>query len=501
MKMKIKRFLCAVLAAGMVFQLQPAYAATSNYETQEKLQGTVSSNNFNETALLHLLNAGETNPSDQTNADSTSSSDQTNTDNTNPSDQPDNMNPSDPSNPDDTNPSNPDDTNPSNPDGTEQPGEEEVKVPAAVTGLRTTAQSKTKVRIAWNESENAASYKVYRKVSGGEYKLISTVTKAYYIDKTVTTGKNYHYKIVPVNGEKKGKPQTIAFSNKVIVTIASQKYTYVKMKSQMKDLKAKYSDYCELTEIGKSVKGHSIYDFAIGNPDAETSLLVVGTLHAREYICAAVLMQELEYYLSNYNHAIGGVTPADTLENMQIHYIVMANPDGVEISQKSYPRWKSNARGVDLNRNFPIKKFVSGGKKGAEGYSGKKALSEPESRAVANLTLKLKQNQKLQGVVNYHAMGRIIYGSCSSKKLYKDTKMMYDIAKKETGYIAAPESSKSSGKASPGGQYREYVMYMLGIPSITIEVGKTWAPCSFYEYKTEFQKNKNVVLKIADAIS
>ena len=232
--------------------------------------------------------------------------------------------------------------------------------------------------------------------------------------------------------------------------------------------------------------------------DADSSVLVVGTLHAREYICVAVLMQEIEYYLSNYNCMIGGMKPADVLENTQIHYVVMANPDGVEISQKSYARWKSNARGVDLNRNFPIKKFVSGGTKGAEGYSGKKALSEPESRAVAALTVKLKTKQKLHGVINYHAMGRIIYGSCSSKKIAKDTKTMYQIAKRETNYIAAPESSKTK---SPGGQYREYVMYLLGIPSITIEVGKTWAPCSYYEYKTEFLKNKNVVLKITKAIS
>ena len=75
---------------------------------------------------------------------------------------------------------------------------------------------------------------------------------------------------------------------------------------------------------------------------------------------------------------------------------------------------------------------------------------------------------------------------------------MYQIAKRETNYIAAPESSKTK---SPGGQYREYVMYLLGIPSITIEVGKTWAPCFYYEYKTEFLKNKNVVLKITKAIS
>lgn len=395
--------------------------------------------------------------------------------------------------------------NGTNQNGTDQDGmnsddaEQSVPIPSKITGLRTTSQTQTKVKIEWNACENAAAYTIYRKQGSGAYHELATAEKPSYTDKKIKEGKNYHYKIVAYNTlNQEGEAATIAFSNAAIVKIASQKYTYAQMKQQMKMLKNKYSDYCEMTEIGSSVKGHSLYDFTIGSKEADSSVLVVGTMHAREYICATVLMQEIEYYLSNYNCMIGGMKPADVLENTQIHYVVMANPDGVEISQKSYARWKSNARGVDLNRNFPTKKFVSGGTKGAEGYSGKKALSEPESRAIAVLTVKLKTKQKLQGVINYHAMGRIIYGSCSSKKIAKDTKTMYQIAKRETNYIAAPESSKTK---SPGGQYREYVMYLLGIPSITIEVGKTWAPCFYYEYKTEFLKNKNVVLKITKAIS
>ena len=79
------------------------------------------------------------------------------------------------------------------------------------------------------------------------------------------------------------------------------------------------------------------------------------------------------------------MTPTNTLKNMQIHYIVMANPDGVTISQTKHATWKSNGRGVDLNRNFPTKKFVVGGKPGAQSYSGKKALSEPETYAVERI--------------------------------------------------------------------------------------------------------------------
>lgn len=312
-------------------------------------------------------------------------------------------------------------------------------------------------------------------------------------------GNSYRYRIVPLNAEGvSGAAAEIAFSHRQVVNVTKQKYTYRTMKSDMEKLAKAYSGYCELTSIGTSVEGRAIYDFAIGNPDAKKSLLVVSTLHAREYVCSAMLMQQIEYYLRNYNKKIGGTKPAELLKNLQIHYIVMANPDGVTISQTTYPRWKSNSRGVDLNRNFPAKKFHVGGKKGAEGYSGKKALSEPESRAVASYTKNLKSNQGLVGVVNYHAMGQIIYEDCSSAKLKSKTQKMYQIARKLTGYKSAG-SSTGKGK-SIGGQYREYVMYMLGLPSITLEVGATWAPCAFREYQSVFRKNKFVVLKIAEAL-
>ena len=151
---------------------------------------------------------------------------------------------------------------------------------------------------------------------------------------------------------------------------------------------------------------------------------------------------------------------------------------------------------MDLNRNFPTKKFVAGGKPGAQGYSGKKALSEPETYAVAKCTKELIRKQNLTGVVNYHAMGRIIFGDCTKKSILKDTKTMYNIAKKETGY----QKAYDGGGSSWGGQYREYVMYMLNVPSITIEIGSSAAPCPLWQYETEFQKNKHVVLKIAKSL-
>lgn len=83
------------------------------------------------------------------------------------------------------------------------------------------------------------------------------------------------------------------------------------------------------------------------------------------------------------------------------------------------------------------------------------------------------------------------------RKPEKDTYKMYDIAKKITGYSKAPDSG--SGK-SWGGQYREYVMDLLNKPSITIEIGSSVAPCPYWQYEIEFQKNRYVVVRIANAL-
>lgn len=282
-------------------------------------------------------------------------------------------------------------------------------------------------------------------------------------------------------------------NNKKIVYCKSKKYSYSDMKKDIQQLAEKYPDYCSYKIIGKTRQGRNIYDLMIGNPEAKKSMLVVSTLHAREYVCSATTMRIAEYYLDNYDKKIGGTKPCKVFDKVQLHIVAMANPDGVYIAQHKRSNWKANSRGVDLNRNFPCN-FMVRGKRGAEGYSGKKAASEKETQAVIKITKELKKNQKLCAQVNYHAMGNIVFGGYGGKnnKVKKETKRMYRIARNETGY-----ADSAGYSASSKGNYREYVMYTTKIPSITIEVGSTTCPVAYYEYNKIFEKNKNVLIRIA----
>ncbi|MBE5905562.1 MAG: hypothetical protein E7277_02045 [Lachnospiraceae bacterium] len=352
--------------------------------------------------------------------------------------------------------------------------------------------SKHAIVLTWQPAEGAVAYQVYRNDISSE--PVATVEECTYKDSSISLGNQYDYNIVPVaaNGSL-GQAISATVNPHTIVKITKQKYSYHSLAEDCKELANLYPDRCRVTSIGTTVKGRKLYDVAIGNPKAPKSFMVICTLHAREYACSVLAMRQIEYYLLNYNQSLNGMKPADALNNLQIHYIVMANPDGVTISQTRHPRWKANSRGVDLNRNYPYHFKVSG-RPGSEGFTGWKAGSERETKAIMRFTNKLRKKQKLQAVINYHAMGQIIFGDYNGKdnKVKSETKDLYWMARGLTGYKSA-----ASYGGSGAGNLREYLLYNAKIPNITIEIGHTFCPVSYSEYNSIFQKNKLVVLKAA----
>ncbi len=57
----------------------------------------------------------------------------------------------------------------------------------------------TGVKVYWSKVSGADSYRVYRKVKGGSYKVIGNTTKAYYTDTTAKSGTVYYYSVRAIN--------------------------------------------------------------------------------------------------------------------------------------------------------------------------------------------------------------------------------------------------------------------------------------------------------------
>lgn len=303
-------------------------------------------------------------------------------------------------------------------------------------------------------------------------------------------------------------------ANAAIVSTGKKNYTYSELRTDLKQLEKKYSDHCKVNVIGNTADNRKLYEVVIGNPDAKKHLLVIGNLHAREHMTIQVCMKQIEYYLSNYNKKINGKKVSATLDKVAIHYVPSCNPDGTAISQQGFgairnkslrkalrkmggssSRWKANAKGVDLNRNWNIA-FRKAGRRGSSGYHGPKAASEKEVQALVKWVNRIQKQGRITGVVSYHSTGSILYGRCNShatKKVRNTTTKMYKIAQRLTGYHLMPTESLSYA----GGCSREYFLYGRNIPFITLEVGTGAAPLSGSEFSSIWRKNKNVVIREA----
>ena len=125
--------------------------------------------------------------------------------------------------------------------------------------------------------------------------------------------------------------------------------------------------------VGHSVRGRAIVATRVGDPGAPVRVLVVGDVHGDEPAGEAIVARLRRA-------RVGGVV---------LYLVRTGNPDGRASGTRQ------NARGVDLNRNFPWR-----WRAGARGtyYPGPRAGSEPETRALIRLVRRVRP----QLAIYYH---------------------------------------------------------------------------------------------------
>jgi protein MpaA len=142
--------------------------------------------------------------------------------------------------------------------------------------------------------------------------------------------------------------------------------------------------------IGQSARGRAIRATRIG--DGPAAVLVVGCIHGNERAGRAVVKR---------------LRSATAPAGVSLWLIDLANPDGCLADTRQ------NARGVDLNRNFPYRwKALPRGTY----YSGPRALSEPESRAVEAFITRVRPTISIW----YHQHARLVdsYGDARIARRY-----------------------------------------------------------------------------------
>jgi protein MpaA len=120
--------------------------------------------------------------------------------------------------------------------------------------------------------------------------------------------------------------------------------------------------------IGTSAQGRGIYAYRLGPATATRKMVVIGQMHGNERVGVAVAWTLMSR----------PVPPG-----VQLWVISTMNPDGYAANRRT------NAHGVDLNRNFPSTDWRRRGA-GTTTYSGPAAASEPETKAVVAFLARIK---------------------------------------------------------------------------------------------------------------
>lgn len=300
-----------------------------------------------------------------------------------------------------------------------------------------------------------------------------------------------------------------------IVSTKDTKYSYQDMVRDLKKLAQQYPETTGLESLGKTADKREIYCLRMGNPEADKQIIVQACIHAREWLNCQVLMKMTEWYLANYETGTHkGVTYQELFDEVAVYIVPMVNPDGVTISQYgiskiknkalrkklkkmkkngAYKRWKANARGVDLNRSFPASwaKKRTEKKPASDGYAGKKAGSEAETKAIIKLIGRLPN---LKACVNYHSMGELIYWGAKGKgQKRKDAYELASMVHKTTGYRLVDES-KTYGA---GGDLERYLISKEKLPYVCIETGSQNCPLPHKAFNGIYKKNKTIIEKTA----
>ncbi|HHT83839.1 MAG: M14 family zinc carboxypeptidase [Christensenellales bacterium] len=219
--------------------------------------------------------------------------------------------------------------------------------------------------------------------------------------------------------------------------------------------------------VGVTHLGNPIPMVTKGNGANGVSILLVGSVHAREYITSYLLCGLLKDY--------EGQTRIDCVPVLNIDGVFLCRngarlfpPNSKTLEELIYLNggcdfslWKANIRGVDINVNFDAdwgKGELNTKTPGSENYIGPYPESENETKAAVELLRKNNYNM----VVAYHSKGEEIFYGYGDDLRYKEHSLrVADFL----GYRLKTSDNSAGG-------LKDYVVKQLKGYALTIEVGE-----------------------------
>ena len=323
-----------------------------------------------------------------------------------------------------------------------------------------------------------------------------------------------------------------------ICTTKSVLYSYDQMVKDLYFLTVRYGEYISMGVIGNTMDQRAIYQAVIGNANATKHIVIYYALDATDCIDTVLAMNQLEVYCkarkngtAYKSHSIDSI-----FEDVCIHVIPMANPDGVAVNQygldalrtdearasvqaaydadvaagrttepiESYLKtYIANAAGVDLGCNFDIgwEEYTSGPETpSASGYKGTAPFSEVESQAIANLV----DSVSTAAVIGYGTAGNEIrYDYEYDGPAEQGVSNVTDIGEEslatslgaKTGYEAVVTPKFDEGNAGGASQY---FLHVKQIPAVTVKTGSGEPPLDETQMSSIWSANSEILQMIGN---
>lgn len=325
-----------------------------------------------------------------------------------------------------------------------------------------------------------------------------------------------------------------------------QPYRYEDFIQDALYLQEEYSDLLQVYQLGESHDGREILEFRLGT--GEIPIVITAGVHARETINTVVVMRMIENYLELARReeplVVDFAIPerqlqvptflteknevefqrltkhpqipveyylALYLKQFTFYIVPLLNPDGYEIALGGFntirnpelrekakasgilsTEWKANARGIDLNRNFPSVTWL-------QKFQGDYPGSEKETKALMDLFAEVPA----EGYLDLHSRGKQIYyhKGVMSPSYNSKQKNIATRLQRVTGYDLMPPESEIEASDS-GGNTVHYFSESYHRPAITVETVADLAAFPLdVQYQTPtFEEIVLVPLEFASAI-
>lgn len=283
------------------------------------------------------------------------------------------------------------------------------------------------------------------------------------------------------------------------ITDPTTPYDYCRTYTALKRLVCRYKGLIRFLETGASFKKRCIPTIVLGK--GEKKILAIASIHGREYVTTGYLLKCAEEYVRCYEgeDSIKGYNLREILREYSFYMVPMSNPDSVEIAMGrdkpvkipmgfDFYMNKENARGVNLNANFPYKWEEVPQTR----HRGKVPASEVETRFLMSLCKKYE----FRMLFSFHIRGGCVYWRDSGNGVIKGDCQVVQRISLRCGLRVCPVTERAEDYS---GGFENWFRNVFKRPAFCVElVADENAPfdkcCEhFYEY-TDFEKTKEVLL-------